>query len=68
MTPEDAIALDLFLREPHTVREIAIKFKISKVTVGIWLKLVPVTVGQVRQGKAGPFSKTYKITRAKGTT
>ncbi len=67
MTPEDAQALDVFLREPHTVREIAIEFKVSKVTVGLWLKVLPVTVGSVRQGKAGPFSKTYKITRAKGT-
>ncbi len=67
MSPEDASAMDLFLREPRTVREIAIEFKISKVTAGLWVKGFPTEVGSKRQGKAGPFSKTYKINRSKGS-
>lgn len=67
MTPEDAAALDLFLTEARTVREIAAKFRVSKVTVGFWIKLLPLEIGQRRQGKCGPLSKTYKIKRAQGS-
>lgn len=68
MTPADAEGLDLFLREPRTVREIAFRFRVTKVTVGLWLRLLPVEVSLRRQGKRGPFSKAFKINRAKGTT
>ena len=68
MTPEDAEGLDRYLQEPRTVREISRQFKVTKVTVGLWLRLLPVEVTQRRQGKRGPFSKCYKINRSKGTT
>ena len=64
MRPEDAAALIEFLTQPRTIREIAIKFKISKVTAAIWVRLFPVKVSQRREGQRGPYSKTFQIDRS----
>ena len=67
MEPRIAKALEAFLSQPRTVRDVARRFKVSKVTAAQWLSLFPTTRGNVRQGKRGPASKTFTITRSEAS-
>lgn len=67
MTPDTARALSDFLSQARTIRDVSRRFRISKVTAAQWLALFPTTKGSVKQGKRGPWSKTFTLARSEAS-
>lgn len=64
MEPRIAKALTAFLTQPRTIRDVARRFGVSKVTAAQWLGLFPTTKGSIKQGKRGPWSQTFTLARS----